>query len=504
MKPVLLAILDGVGLNSNSKGNAFASAKKPNFDKLWENFPHTELIASGEEVGLPAGQMGNSEVGHLNIGAGRVVYQPLELINSKIKNNEFYQNEEILKVMNHVKTNNSKLHIFGLLSDGGIHSNINHLLALIEMCKKENITNVYYHMFTDGRDTLPNSSLEFFDKLAEKIKETNVGKLATISGRFYAMDRDNRYERVKVSYDAIVNGIGKKSKTYQECISENYANGQTDEFIVPTIIDEIGIVGDNDGLIVFNYRPDRLRELFYAITNPNFSEFEAKKFSNIKLVTMMKVSDDVITTNAFKLEKLENTLGDYISSLGLKQLRIAETEKYAHVTYFFDGGLDKDLEGCKRILVPSPKVATYDLKPEMSVCEVTEELLSNMAEYDLIVLNFANGDMVGHTGVMDAAIKAIEAMDECLGKIIDKIDELDGAMIVTADHGNCEEMIDQNGNILTAHTTNLVPLIVYNSDVLSLKKGALADIAPTILELMNIEKPLEMTGESLIEEKLKK
>ena len=499
MKPVLLTILDGVGLNKSQKGNAFVNAKKPNFDDLWNNYPHTELIASGEEVGLPAGQMGNSEVGHLNIGAGRIVYQPLELINSKIKNSEFYSNEELLKVMNHVKTNNSKLHIFGLLSDGGIHSTINHLLALIDMCKKENIQDVYYHVFTDGRDTLPTSSMSFLNELSKKIEETKVGTIATISGRFYAMDRDNRWERVKKAYDAIVNGEGNKSSDYEACVKDSYNNNITDEFIVPTVLCENGTIEDNDGLIVFNYRPDRLRELFYAISNPSFNEFSAKKLNNIKLVTMMKVSDDVITTNAFKLETLNNTLGDYISSLNMKQLRIAETEKYAHVTYFFDGGLDKELDGCTRVLVPSPKVATYDLQPEMSVYEVTEQLIANMDKYDLIILNFANGDMVGHTGVYDAAVKAVEAMDECLGTIMAKIKELNGAMIVTADHGNCEEMLDENDNVLTAHTTNLVPLIVYNANVKKLKKGKLADIAPTLLELLNVEKPVEMTGESLIE-----
>ena len=400
--------------------------------------------------------------------------------------------------MNHVKKNNSALHIFGLLSDGGIHSNINHLFALIDMCLKQNINQVYYHIFTDGRDTLPTSAITYLNQLNAKINETGIGKIATISGRFYAMDRDNRWERIKLAYDAIVNGIGIKKESYQELIEESYKNDVTDEFIVPTILDKNGMIKENDGLIVFNYRPDRLRELFYAITNKDFKEFSAKKFNNLKLVTMMKVSDDVITTNAFKLEVLNNTLGDYVSSLGLKQLRIAETEKYAHVTYFFDGGLDKKLPGCDRILVPSPKVATYDLKPEMSVYEVTEQLLQNIEKNDLIILNFANGDMVGHTGVYEAALKAVAAMDECLGKIIAKINEIGGVMLVTADHGNCEEMLDENNNVLTSHTTNLVPFLVYNANVKKLKSGKLADIAPTILELMGLPKPKEMTGQSLI------
>ena len=498
MKPILLTILDGVGLNENKNGNAFLNARTPNFDYLWNNYPHTELIASGNSVGLPVGQMGNSEVGHLNIGAGRIVYQPLELINNKIENQEFFQNQEILEVMNHVKKNNSALHICGLLSDGGIHSNINHLFALIDMCLKQNINQVYYHIFTDGRDTLPISAITYLNQLNAKINETGIGKIATISGRFYAMDRDNRWERIKLAYDAIVNGIGIKKESYQELIEESYKNDVTDEFIVPTILDKNGMIKENDGLIVFNYRPDRLRELFYAITNKDFKEFSAKKFNNLKLVTMMKVSDDVITTNAFKLEVLNNTLGDYVSSLGLKQLRIAETEKYAHVTYFFDGGLDKKLLGCDRILVPSPKVATYDLKPEMSVYEVTEQLLQNIEKNDLIILNFANGDMVGHTGVYEAALKAVAAMDECLGKIIAKINKIGGVMLVTADHGNCEEMLDENNNVLTSHTTNLVPFLVYNANVKKLKSGKLADIAPTILELMGLPKPREMTGQSLI------
>lgn len=498
MKPVVLTILDGVGLSENSLGNAFKNANKPNFEYLWNNYPHTTIEASGEVVGLPIGQMGNSEVGHLNIGAGRIVYQPLQLINNKIKNQEFFNNEQILEVMNHVKKNNSKLHIFGLLSDGGIHSHINHLLALIDMCKKENIDNVYYHLFTDGRDTSPKSSKKYFEILDNKIKETKIGEIATISGRFYAMDRDNRWERIKLAYDAIVNKIGEHYLSYAEAIDHNYSLDITDEFIKPAVLSENGNIEDNDGLIVFNYRPDRLRELFYAITNPNFKELEVKKFNNIKLVTMMKVSDDVITTNAFKLDELKNTLGDYVSSKGLKQLRIAETEKYAHVTYFFDGGLDKEIPGCTRILIPSPKVATYDLKPEMSAYEVTEKLLENIDKVDLVILNFANGDMVGHTGNYEAAVKAVETLDVCLGKIIAKLKELNGAMIVTADHGNCEVMIDESGNPMTAHTTNLVPLIVFNANVKSLRKGILADVAPTLLELLELTKPEEMTGESLI------
>jgi len=497
MKKVILCILDGFGLSDEVEGNAVKIARHPNFDYLWNNYPHSKLVASGTKVGLPDGQMGNSEVGHLNIGAGRIVYQPLELINSKIVDKTFFENEEILKIMNHVKENDSKLHIFGLLSDGGVHSHINHLFALIDMCEKEKIERVYYHLFLDGRDTLPNIGIKFLDELDKKIKETGIGSIATISGRYYAMDRDNRWDRVEKAYDAIVNAKGEEYSNYKECIDSNNSRELTDEFVVPAIIDKSGTVEENDGLIAFNFRPDRLRELFMSLTNPNFNEFNAKKFNNVKLVTMMKVSDDVITTNAFKIEKLDNTLGEYISSLGLKQLRIAETEKYAHVTYFCDGGVEKDLPNCTKKLIPSPKVATYDLKPEMSADEVTDELLNIIDNYDLVILNFANCDMVGHTGVLDAAVKAIETVDNNLGRIIKKTEEIGMTLIVTADHGNCEEMLDKDGNVLTAHTTNLVPFIVGDKDYL-LTDGKLGDIAPTILEIMELPVPKEMTGTVLI------
>ncbi len=497
MKKAILCILDGFGLRESEHGNAVKLAKHPNFDSLLDKYPHSKLVASGTLVGLPDGQMGNSEVGHLNIGAGRIVYQPLELINSKIKDGSFFQNDKILEIMNHVKKNNSKLHIFGLLSDGGVHSHINHLFALIDMCKKENIDKVYYHVFMDGRDTLPDVGIKFLDELQKKIDASNLGSIATICGRYYAMDRDNRWDRIKKAYDAIVLGEGEHYLSYQECIDSNKKRSLTDEFIIPAILDEEGMVKDNDGLIVFNFRPDRLRELFMTLTNPNFCEFDAKKFENIKLTTMMKVSDDVITTNAFRLESLDNTLGEYISNLGLKQLRIAETEKYAHVTYFFDGGIEKDLPLCTKKLIPSPKVATYDLQPEMSAYEVTDELLKIIDDYDLVILNFANCDMVGHTGVLEAAIKAVETVDYNLGRIIDKVSQNGMTLLVTADHGNCEEMIDDEGHILTAHTTNLVPFIVTDSNY-KLKDGKLGDIAPTILEIMGLEIPKEMTGESLI------
>jgi len=499
MKKVLLCILDGCGIREESDGNAFLNAQKPNFDKLWNNYPHNTLIASGEEVGLPEGQMGNSEVGHTNIGAGRIVYQPLGLINKNIKERSFFKNENILEIINYVKEKQSKLHIFGLLSDGGIHSHINHLLALIELCKENNITDVYYHIFTDGRDTSPYSGKKYIEILEEKIKSTNTGRIATISGRFYSMDRDNRFDRLKKAYDAIIYGKGDKSKNAVSAWENNHEKEITDEFIIPTIINEQGILNHNDGMICFNFRPDRLRELFSAITNPNFKGFETKKLENIKLVTMMPVSEEVICKNAYKLEDLINTCGEYISHLGYSQLRIAETEKYAHVTYFFDGGVEKELNKCKRILVPSPKVLTYDLKPEMSAYEITDKLIEELKnDHDLIVLNFANGDMVGHTGNYKAAKLAVETIDKCLGKIINNIDLNEYTLIITADHGNCEVMINEDNTINTQHTTNLVPIIITDKEYI-IKPGKLSDLAPTILEIMEIEIPKEMTGTSLIE-----
>lgn len=497
MKPIVLTILDGYGMRSEEHGNAIALANNKVFEHLWNEYPHTTLTASGQQVGLPKGQMGNSEVGHMNIGAGRIVYQPLELINKSIEESSFYKNEQLLEVMNHVKQNNSSLHILGLLSDGGVHSHINHLFALIEMCKREKIDKVYYHVFLDGRDTLPNEKEKFLTMLNDKINEMGIGSIATISGRYYAMDRDNRWDRVELAYKAIVYGEGEQFNNYQDLVKSTNDRNITDEFVIPSVLTKDGMINDNDGLITFNFRPDRIRELFSALTNKEFSSFETRKLNNIKLVTMMKVSDEVIYKSAFELGKLENTLGEYIANLGKTQLRIAETEKYAHVTYFFDGGVEKDLPNCKQKLITSPKVATYDLKPSMSVEEVTDELLKEMENYDLVILNFANGDMVGHTGSLKAAILAVEAMDYQLGKIYKKVKELNGILIVTADHGNCEEMLDDKGNILTAHTTNPVPFIVTINNII-LKEGKLGDIAPTILDIMNVEIPTEMTGESLI------
>ncbi len=499
MKPLLLTIMDGVGLSDETKGNAFRLANTPNLDYLMSNYQVSELEASGEEVGLPKGQIGNSEVGHLNIGAGRIVYQPLELINKEIENGDFYHNQKILSVINHVKENQSRLQIFGLLSDGGVHSHIEHLLAILDMCKNENINEVYLHLFTDGRDTLTDSSEKYFNLLQEKINELKLGKIATISGRYYAMDRDNRWERIKHAYEAIVNGSGEYANSYQDVIKSNYSKQITDEFIIPTVLDNEGCIKDGDGLLIFNYRPDRLRELFAAITNDRFECFERVMRKNLKLVTMMGVSSDVIYEQAFQNQTLTNTLGEWLSQNNLNQLRIAETEKYAHVTYFLDGGIDKEIPGCDRILIPSPQVTTYDLTPKMSAEEITNTLLSKLDsdDYDVIILNYANGDMLGHTGKIKAAIQAIETVDYEIGRLYNKIKEKQGLMIVTADHGNCEIMLDKDNNIITSHTTSKVPFIICDKKY-SVTNGKLADIAPTILNILKIEVPKEMTGTNLL------
>jgi len=461
-----------------------------------DKYPHSLLEASSKAVGLPNGQMGNSEVGHMNIGAGRVVKQPLQKINDAIDDKTFFQNKNILEIMNHTKKNNSKLHIMGLLSDGGVHSHIDHLMALIDMCKQNDISNVCFHMFLDGRDTLSDISYKFIEQLQKKISDTNIGNIASISGRYYAMDRDNNWDRINYAYDAIVTGKAPFIVDIKSYIEDSYNAGITDEFIKPVITNVDSLVTDNDGIILFNFRPDRVRELFKIITNP-FDNY--KVINNLKLVTMMSVSDEVNCINAFHENNFENILGDYLSNQGFTQLRIAETEKYAHVTYFFDGGVDKDIKGCNRILIPSPKVATYDLKPEMSAYDITDTLLLELDKkiYDVIILNFANGDMVGHTGNMDATITAVEVVDQMIGRIYEKVNSMDGIMIITADHGNSDYMLDENNNIVTSHSTSLVPFIVTSSKYI-LKNGKLADIAPTILDIMNVEIPKEMTGESLI------
>ena len=493
MKKVLLCVLDGVGLSKIKDGNALINANKPNIDYLMKEYPNKGINASGTFVGLPDGQMGNSEVGHLTIGAGRIIYQSLELINRAIKDESFYSNESFLNAIRHAKENNSKLHIMGLLSDGGVHSHINHIKALLKLCKKEDFSNVYFHIFTDGRDTFKESSISYIDDLNNEINELGIGKICTISGRYYAMDRDKRWDRLKRCYDVIVNNTGNKCDDYKKYITDSYEKGITDEFIEPVLIDESGKIEENDSIIWANFRPDRAIQILRSLVDPNFDGFDRKIFNNLYLTTMMYVSDDVKSDIAFKKEIIDNTLGIYLSKLGKKQLRIAETEKYAHVTYFFDGGRDLDLNLCDRVLIPSPKVATYDLKPEMSAREITSNLLEKMDNnYDFIFLNFANGDMVGHTGNYDMTKKAIETIDEMIGKLYKKCVEDEYLFIITADHGNAEEMIDENGNVVTSHTTNLVPFIVTDKNLNIENVNKLSDIAPFILNYMNLNLPDEM------------
>lgn len=503
MKPVVLCILDGCGVREESDGNAFKNANKPNFDMLLNKYPHSLLQASGPYVGLPEGQMGTSEVGHMNIGSGRVAVQPLERISASIEDKSLFNNENILEVLNHVKNNNSNLHIFGLLSDGGVHSHINHLLALLEMCKENNINNVYLDICLDGRDTYEKSAIKYLDILNDKMNELGIGKISTISGRYYAMDRDNNFDRLKLAYDAICYGKGKTYSDYKELVNENYDNNITDEFVIPGLIDS-NPLNDNDGVIAFNFRKDRLREMFTLFTNPsayesdaNKKELEVKHYNNLKVVTMYPVTETVLCPHAFDDLDLKNIMVDYLHNNGLSQLRIAETEKYPHVTFFFDGGKEVEYDDMKKILIPSPKVATYDLKPEMSVYEVTKNFLNEVGNYDVTIMNLANGDMVGHTGVYEAAKKAVEHMDICIGKIYNKVMELGGVLMIIADHGNCDVMWDEDHKPVTSHTTNPVYCIV-TLDGIELKDGKLADVAPTMLKILGLQIPSEMTGEVLI------
>ena len=503
-KPLVLCILDGCGVREETDGNAFKNANTPTLDMLMEKYPHSILQASGKAVGLPVGQMGTSEVGHMNIGSGRVAIQPLENISASIESKEFFNKKELLDVLEHVKTNNSALHIFGLLSDGGVHSHINHALALLELCKNNQVENVYFDICLDGRDTYEKSALTYLDQLNNKIKELGIGKINTISGRYYGMDRDNNYDRVKLAYDAIVYNEGPKYNSYQELVETNYQNGKFDEFVIPGIISGIPLQ-DNDAIVTFNFRKDRLREMFTLLSNPTAYEKEAneknltvKHFNNLKVLTMYPVTETVTCPHVFNDLDLKNILVDYLHNNHISQLRIAETEKYPHVTFFFDGGKEVEYPDMKKILIPSPKVATYDLKPEMSVYEVTDNFLKEVANFDVTIMNLANGDMVGHTGVYEAAVQAVEDMDKCLSKIYQKVvEELQGILIIIADHGNCDMMWDENHNPVTSHTTNPVPCIITKENI-EIRDGILADVAPTMLELMNIDIPQEMTGQSLI------
>mgnify|MGYP005778964759 FL=1 len=506
-KVTMLMILDGFGDNPNKDGNAIKLAKTPNIDRLMKKYPTTDIFTSGLHVGLPEGQMGNSEVGHTNIGAGRIVYQELTRITKSIEDGDFFTNPEFISAIENCKKNNSKLHILGLVSDGGVHSHIRHLYGLLEMAKRRDFEDVYVHCFLDGRDTPPASAESYIIKLQDKMKEKGVGKIASISGRFYAMDRDKRWQRVQKCYDALVNGEGIKANSAVKAIEDSYQKEVFDEFVEPTVIcnneEPIAKIEENDSVIFFNFRPDRAREITRAIVDKDFNEFETKKM-DVYFVCFTNYDETMPNVHiAFKKETLHNTFGEVVSKAGLTQLRIAETEKYAHVTFFFNGGEEKQYKGEERILVPSPKVETYDQKPEMSAYEVTDKVVEALEQdkYDVVILNFANTDMVGHTGSLQAAIKAVEAVDECVGKIVKVIEEKKGNLIITADHGNAEQMIDyKTGEPHTAHTTNPVPIILITSNPeYKLKEnGKLADLAPTMLDLMGIEKPEEMTGESLL------
>lgn len=501
MKKCVLAILDGVGYRKEDFGNAVNNANMTNYNYLLRRYSNSLLDASGESVGLPSGQMGNSEVGHLTIGSGRVVLQPLLKIEKSIKDGSFSRNDNLLEVINHVKSNNSKLHIFGLLSDGGIHSHIDHIFELIKVAKDNGINKLYLHMFTDGRDTLYNCCCDYFDKLNSYLKEVGVGSIATICGRYYAMDREFWWDRTKKAYDAIVYGKGNKYNNYNEVIKDSYEKEIYDEYIEPAILDENGLLEENDGLIMANFRPDRITQLFRSFTDSNFTDFKVNKFKNIKLVTMMPVDERVVCKNIFPHEVINNTLGEVLSNNNYRVLRISEICKYPHVTHFFDGDKDVELLNTDKISVPSKNVATYDMAPGMSSNEVTDKILEVIDDYDFIVVNYANGDMVGHTGNYEATIKGLECVDSCINRLYDECIKKDYLLIVIADHGNSEEMKDMLGNKLTTHTTNKVRMIVCDNKYKALD-GDLSDIAPSILRTLGLDIPKEMTGNVIIKEKL--
>ena len=500
-RPVLLCIMDGFGKNESTYGNAIAAAKKPNLDKIVSENPMTFIGASGLDVGLPDGQMGNSEVGHTNIGAGRVVYQELTRITKSIQDGDFFTNEALVGAMENCKKNSSALHLMGLMSDGGVHSHNTHLYGIMELAKRSGVDKVYIHCFMDGRDVPPTSGKDYLAELYKKCDEIGVGEIATVMGRYYAMDRDNRWERVVKAYKAMTEGEGVKFDCACKMMEESYANDVTDEFIVPAVSEKAVPVKDNDSIVFFNFRPDRAREITRAFVDPAFSGFEREQLKGLYYVCMTQYDATMPNVHvAFKPESLENTFGEYISDKGLKQLRIAETEKYAHVTFFFNGGVEKQYPGEDRILVKSPAVATYDLQPEMSAYEVTDKLLAaiDSEKYDAIILNYANCDMVGHTGVFDAAVKAVEAVDTCVGKIVDAVAAKGGVTLITADHGNADKMYEADGSPFTAHTTNPVPFIVVGYPCELREGGRLCDIAPTMLKIMGLEQPKEMTGVSII------
>ncbi|MDD6478525.1 MAG: 2,3-bisphosphoglycerate-independent phosphoglycerate mutase [Oscillospiraceae bacterium] len=507
-KPIVLTIMDGFGINTEVVGNAIKFANTPRLDKIFSECPTTEIGASGMDVGLPAGQMGNSEVGHTNIGAGRIVYQELTRITKSIVDGDFYTNEVFLKAVENCKANNSSIHLMGLLSDGGVHSHIEHLYALVNLAKKNGLKKVYIHALLDGRDVPPASAADFIDTLNEKLAEIGCGKLATVMGRFYGMDRDNRWERVSKAYAALVYGEGVITNDAAKTVRESYTikdeDGKflTDEFVLPTIVEDTARINDGDSLIFFNFRPDRAREITRTFVDDDFDGFErigGRK--NVFYVCMTQYDASMPNVEvAFKPQSLINTLGEFLAANNLKQLRIAETEKYAHVTFFFNGGREVMFDGEDRTLINSPKVATYDLQPEMSAFEVCDKVCSAIesGEYDVIILNFANCDMVGHTGFFDAAVKAVEAVDTCVGRVCDSTLKMGGVVLLTADHGNADRMLDTDNSPFTAHTTNPVPFSVIGKECELREGGRLCDISPTIIKLLGLTQPEEMTGESLI------
>ena len=497
--PTTLIIMDGFGLAPAAADNAVSLANTPVLDKLFREYAHTTLSASGLDVGLPAGQMGNSEVGHTNIGGGRVVFQDLPRISRAIEDGSFFKNEAYNKAMDDCLKNDSSLHLYGLLSDGGVHSHIEHLFALLQMARDKGLTKVYVHCFLDGRDVSPTSGKGFVQELQDKCAQLGVGRIATVMGRYYAMDRDKRWERVQMAYDAMVYGEGHHSSDPVAAVAESYANGVTDEFVEPVVIDPDGTISDNDSIIFFNYRPDRAREITRAIVDPDFDGFARELFPTTYVCNTEYDASMPNVLVAWPRIAVKNGLGEYLSSMGMTQLRIAETEKYAHVTFFFNGGVEKQYPGEDRVLVPSPKVATYDLQPEMSAFEVCDKCVERIESgaYDVIILNFANCDMVGHTGVLEAAVKAVETVDTCVGRVVDATLKMGGIAMVTADHGNAEDMKQPDGSPMTAHTTNLVPFILCGAGT-ELRPGRLADIAPTILDVMGLACPPEMDGKTLI------
>ncbi len=493
---LLLMILDGWGLNDRTEGNALKKARTPHMDSYFKTCPWTELACSGEAVGLPEGQMGNSEVGHLNMGAGRIVYQELTRISKEIREGNFFKNQTLLSAVNNAKKNGTALHLMGLLSDGGVHSHIEHIYGLLKLAKQEGLATVYVHALLDGRDVPPACAQTYIDQLEAKMKELGVGKIASLSGRYYAMDRDNRWERVQKAYDVYTSGNGLTAATATAALKAAYDRGENDEFVLPTLVEKDGIINDNDSVIFFNFRPDRAREITRTFTDADFNGFPRAKWPKVFYVCMTQYDKTIKAPVAFAPQELNNVLSEVLSKAGKKQLHIAETEKYAHVTFFFNGGVEKPYEGEDRVLISSPKVATYDLQPEMSAFAVTDAIIKEIEakKHDVIILNFANADMVGHTGVFDAAVKAAEAVDTCVGKVVAAVQKVHGEILLTADHGNSDEMLNEKGEIVTAHTTNPVPCIYIGprKDIVFKKGGTLANISPTILKLIGLPQPKEM------------